>query len=167
MGWRYCGSGKKPSMSQKSPANFSIYVPSVSLSVHDLNGLALGPDNRIWFTIGDCGYNLPSNLDFSPPRCQGELDVCAFLAVLGVLAVKPSYSEGILNDDLRVGLHRYKSSVKLLNSEHPYMLPCKAGQSYPAQPFRSLVRSIRFRSRIHLIHLHVSHRNAFLNESRS
>lgn len=34
------------------------YGISVSLSGHDLNGFALGPDNRIWFTIGDRGYNL-------------------------------------------------------------------------------------------------------------
>jgi quinoprotein glucose dehydrogenase len=31
---------------------------SVSLSGHDLNGFALGPDGRIYFTIGDRGYNL-------------------------------------------------------------------------------------------------------------
>ncbi len=34
------------------------YGISVSLSGHDLNGFALGPDNRIWFTIGDRAYNL-------------------------------------------------------------------------------------------------------------
>ncbi len=34
------------------------YGISVSLSGHDLNGFALGPDNRIYFTIGDRGYNL-------------------------------------------------------------------------------------------------------------
>lgn len=34
------------------------YGISVSLSGHDLNGFVLGPDNRIWFTIGDRGYNL-------------------------------------------------------------------------------------------------------------
>ena len=34
------------------------YGISVSLSGHDLNGFALGPDNRIWFSIGDRGYNL-------------------------------------------------------------------------------------------------------------
>ena len=31
---------------------------SVSLSGHDLNGFALGPDGRIYFTIGDRGYHL-------------------------------------------------------------------------------------------------------------
>ncbi|MFK7850233.1 MAG: HEAT repeat domain-containing protein [Akkermansiaceae bacterium] len=34
------------------------YGISVSLSGHDLNGFTLGPDNRIYFTIGDRGYNL-------------------------------------------------------------------------------------------------------------
>ncbi len=34
------------------------YGISVSLSGHDLNGFALGPDGRIWFTIGDRAYNL-------------------------------------------------------------------------------------------------------------
>jgi len=34
------------------------YGISVSLSGHDLNGFVVGPDNRIWFTIGDRGYNL-------------------------------------------------------------------------------------------------------------
>jgi quinoprotein glucose dehydrogenase len=34
------------------------YGISVSLSGHDLNGFALGPDNRIYFTVGDRGYNL-------------------------------------------------------------------------------------------------------------
>ena len=34
------------------------YGISTSLSGHDLNGFALGPDNRIYFTIGDRGYNL-------------------------------------------------------------------------------------------------------------
>lgn len=34
------------------------YGISVSLSGHDLNGFALGPDNRIYFTIGDRAYNL-------------------------------------------------------------------------------------------------------------
>ncbi|QTN32218.1 HEAT repeat domain-containing protein [Akkermansiaceae bacterium] len=34
------------------------YGISVSLSGHDLNGFVLGPDNRIYFTIGDRGYNL-------------------------------------------------------------------------------------------------------------
>lgn len=34
------------------------YGISVSLSGHDLNGFVLGPDNRIWFSIGDRGYNL-------------------------------------------------------------------------------------------------------------
>ena len=34
------------------------YGISVSLSGHDLNGFAPGPDGRIWFTIGDRGYNL-------------------------------------------------------------------------------------------------------------
>ncbi len=34
------------------------YGISVSLSGHDLNGFAMGPDGRIWFTIGDRGYNL-------------------------------------------------------------------------------------------------------------
>jgi quinoprotein glucose dehydrogenase len=34
------------------------YGISVSLSGHDLNGFAFGPDGRIYFTIGDRGYNL-------------------------------------------------------------------------------------------------------------
>lgn len=34
------------------------YGISVSLSGHDLNGFALGPDGRIYFTIGDRGFNL-------------------------------------------------------------------------------------------------------------
>jgi quinoprotein glucose dehydrogenase len=34
------------------------YGISVSLSGHDLNGFALGPDNRIYFTVGDRAYNL-------------------------------------------------------------------------------------------------------------
>lgn len=34
------------------------YGISVSLSGHDLNGFALGPDGRIYFTIGDRAYNL-------------------------------------------------------------------------------------------------------------
>ncbi len=34
------------------------YGISVSLSGHDLNGFALGPDGRIYFTIGDRGYDL-------------------------------------------------------------------------------------------------------------
>ncbi len=34
------------------------YGICVSLSGHDLNGFALGPDNRIYFTIGDRAYNL-------------------------------------------------------------------------------------------------------------
>jgi len=39
------------------------YGISVSLSGHDLNGFALGPDNRIYFTIGDRGYNLKTKDD--------------------------------------------------------------------------------------------------------
>lgn len=34
------------------------YGISVSLSGHDLNGFTFGPDGRIYFTIGDRGYNL-------------------------------------------------------------------------------------------------------------
>ncbi|PQJ27117.1 hypothetical protein BSZ32_00435 [Rubritalea profundi] len=34
------------------------YGISVSLSGHDLNGFAFGPDGRIYFTIGDRGYDL-------------------------------------------------------------------------------------------------------------
>ncbi len=34
------------------------YGISVSLSGHDLNGFSFGPDGRIYFTIGDRGYNL-------------------------------------------------------------------------------------------------------------
>ena len=34
------------------------YGISVSLSGHDLNGFAFGPDGRIYFTLGDRGYNL-------------------------------------------------------------------------------------------------------------
>ncbi len=36
----------------------SGYGISTSLSGHDLNGFAWGPDGRIYFTIGDRGYNL-------------------------------------------------------------------------------------------------------------
>lgn len=34
------------------------YGISISLSGHDLNGFTFGPDGRIYFTIGDRGYNL-------------------------------------------------------------------------------------------------------------
>ena len=34
------------------------YGISVSLSGHDLNGFAFGPDGRVYFTLGDRGYNL-------------------------------------------------------------------------------------------------------------
>lgn len=37
------------------------YGISVSLSGHDLNGFAFGPDGRIYFTLGDRGYNLKTS----------------------------------------------------------------------------------------------------------
>ncbi len=37
------------------------YGISVSLSGHDLNGFAFGPDGRIYFTIGDRGYDLKTD----------------------------------------------------------------------------------------------------------
>ena len=37
------------------------YGISVSLSGHDLNGFSFGPDGRIYFTIGDRGYNLKTS----------------------------------------------------------------------------------------------------------
>ena len=37
------------------------YGISVSLSGHDLNGFTFGPDGRIYFTIGDRGYNLKTS----------------------------------------------------------------------------------------------------------
>ena len=52
----------------------SGYGVHVALLGHDLHGLTLGPDGRLWFSIGDCGFHVEQDgrvLDL--PHCGAVL----------------------------------------------------------------------------------------------
>lgn len=58
----------KPATKQQVHSGFGVHV---GVSGHDLHGLEAGPDGRIYFSIGDRGFHIPSIQGSTPPGGVG------------------------------------------------------------------------------------------------